>query len=74
MNCQKRIDFDGFYHRLLEQAAQLLRPGGRLALLSWKRGVMDRVNRRQGLFHRLHTRVVETGGIYPRIYVLERNP
>ena len=70
----QRIDFGGFYHRLLEQAAQLLRPGGRLALLSWKRGVIDRVNRRQGLFHRLHTRVVETGGIYPRIYVLERNP
>ncbi len=70
----QRINFDGFYHRLLEQAAQLLRPGGRLAMLSWKRGVIDRVNRRQGLFHRLQARVVETGGIYPRIYVLERNP
>ena len=69
-----RIDFDSFYHRLLEQAAQLLRPRGRLALLSWKRGVIDRVNRRQGLFRRLQARVVETGGIYPRIYILERNP
>lgn len=68
----QRIDFDGFYHRLLEQAAALLRPRGRLALLSWKRGVIDRVNRRQGLFRRLHTRVVETGGIYPRIYVMEK--
>ncbi len=70
----QRINFDGFYHRLLEQAAQVLQPGGRLAMLSWKRGVIDRVNRRQGLFRRLQARVVETGGIYPRIYVLERNP
>lgn len=70
----QRIDFDHFYHRLLEQAAQLLRPRGRLALLSWKRGVIDRVNRRQGLFRRLQARVVETSGIYPRIYILERNP
>ena len=70
----QRIDFDGFYYRLLEQVSQLLRPRGRLTLLSWKRGVIDRVNRRQGLFRQLHSRVVETGGIYPRIYVLERRP
>ena len=70
----QHIDFDRFYDRLLEQAALLLLPRGRLILLSWKRGIIDRTNRRQGLFRSLHARVVETGGIYPRIHVLERRP
>ena len=70
----QHVDFDRFYDRVFEQAAALLPPRGRLILLSWKRGVIDRTNRRQGLFRSLHARVVETGGIYPRIYVLERRP
>ncbi len=66
------MDFQSFYSRFLEVAAYLLKPGGRLVFLAWKRGVIDRANRLHGHFLRRHVRVVETGGIFPRIYVMER--
>ncbi len=66
------MNFPAFYARFLDAAAHLLRPGGRLVFLAWKRGLIDKANRPAGRFRRLHVRVVETGGIYPRIYVMER--
>ena len=35
-------------------------------------GAIDRANSDLRLFRKVHVRVVETGGIYPRVYVLER--
>ena len=66
------MDFVGFYRRFLQQAAEVLLPGGRLVMIAWKRGAIDRANRSLRLFRKVHVRVVETGGIYPRVYVLER--
>ena len=66
------MNFLSFYSRFLEVAAQLLKPGGHLVFLARKRGVIDRANRLHGHFARKHVRVVETGGIFPRIYVMER--
>ncbi len=66
------MNFSVFYSRFLDVAAHLLRPGGRLVFLAWKRGLIDKANRPARRFRRLHVRVVETGGIYPRIYVMER--
>ena len=65
------MDFVAFYRRFLEQAAEVLLPGGRLVLVAWKRGAIDRASRDLRLFGKVHVRVVETGGIYPRVYVLE---
>ena len=66
------MNFFIFYLRFLHTAAHLLRPGGRLVFLAWKRGIVDKANQQQGYFKRLHARVIETGGIYPRMYVMER--
>lgn len=71
------MDYVPFYRRFLDVSAHLLAPGGRLVFLAWKRGVVDLANRsaRHGPrrpLRRVHVRVVETGGIYPRIYVMER--
>ncbi len=66
------LNFFDFYSKIMAQSAQLLASGGRLVFIAWKRGVVDRANQRLKLFRRRHVRVVETGGIYPRIYVLER--
>jgi hypothetical protein len=49
-----------------------LKPGGRLVFLAWKRGVIDKANRSHNRFRHNHVRVVETGGIFPRIYVFEK--
>ena len=68
----RNLNFFDFYVRFLDQCALLLEPGDRLAFIAWKRGVVDRANQRSGQFAKLHARVVETGGIYPRIYVMER--
>jgi putative N6-adenine-specific DNA methylase/tRNA (guanine6-N2)-methyltransferase len=66
------MNFHTFYSRFLDVAAHLLKPRGRLVFLAWKRGVIDRANRPHDRFRRNHVRVVETGGIFPRIYVLEK--
>ena len=67
------MNFLSFYTQFFDQAARVLEPGGRLVLLAWKRGVVDKANRASAKrFRRLHVRVVDTGGVYPRIYVFER--
>lgn len=68
----RHIDFRNLYRQFFQQAATVLKPGGRLVLIVWKRGVVDRLNREQGLFVQRHVRVVETGGIFPRTYILDR--
>lgn len=67
------LDFGGLYRRFLEQALAVLAPKGRLVLLVWKQGVFDRTLRQLGAFRVLSMRVVETGGIFPRLFVLERD-
>lgn len=67
------MNFFSFYTQFFDQAARVLAPGGRLVLLAWKRGVVDKANRAAAKrFRRLHVRVVETGGVFPRAYVFER--
>lgn len=67
------LDFSSFYRVFLEQAMEVLAPGGRLVLLVWKHAVFGRMLHRLAGFRVLHQRVVETGGIFPRVFVLERD-
>ena len=68
----RNLHFYDFYSRFLAQCGQLLEPGARLGFIAWKRGLVDRANQRLKQFSRIHVRVVEMGGIYPRIYVMKR--
>ena len=68
----RNLNFAALYRTFLEQAWKVLEPGGSLVLLVWKRGVFTRALRRHGRFRLRHVRVVETGGLYPRIFVLEK--
>lgn len=66
------MNFFPFYRRILEQMAALLRPEGRAVLLVLKRGPFNRALDETGLFDVRHVRVIETGGLYPRVFVLGR--
>jgi tRNA (guanine6-N2)-methyltransferase len=67
------MNFFAFYTTFLRTAAYLLRPGGCLVFLAWKRSIVDKVLQQEiGLLQRRHSRIIEMGGIYPRIYVLDR--
>ncbi len=68
------IDFYRFYSRFLDQAHRVLRPAGRLVMLARKRGALNRAVRAHRGFAVRHVRIVETGGIYPALFVMERRP
>jgi tRNA (guanine6-N2)-methyltransferase len=66
------LDFERFYYRFLVAAGLVLEPGGMLVMLAWKHGDLIRALRAHGGFSQRHVRVVETGELYPRIFVLQR--
>jgi tRNA (guanine6-N2)-methyltransferase len=66
----RRLNFYWLYSRFLAGACALLAPGGRLVVIAWKRGVFERVLRDMDCFVVQQILAVETGGIYPRVYVL----
>ena len=64
--------FFPFYRRVLEQMAAVLRPAGRVVMLVLKHGPFNRALSDTGGFDVRHVRVIEMGGLYPRVFVLER--
>ncbi len=68
----QRLDFRRFYYQFLVEAGKVLMPGGLLVMLAWKHGDLVRARRQHGGFAPRQVRVVETGDLYPRIFVLER--
>ena len=71
----QKTDFEHLYRRFLHGVAHVLAPGGRAVFLGGKRRhhVAHIVSRIAGL-RIVHVRVIETGGVYPAVYVLERIP
>ena len=68
----KHLNFSRFYQRLLHQCWTVLAAGGIMVVVVWKRGLFSRALSQSGCFKMLEKRVVETGDLYPAIYVLEK--
>ena len=66
----RKANFTVLYQRFLKEAHALLKPGGRLAVLVFKHAPFERVLREQGLFAKRTVQIIETGGVYPHVYVL----
>jgi len=64
------MNFFPFYRRVLKQMAAVLRPDGRVVILVLKQGPFNRALSETGLFDVRHVRVIEMGGLYPRVFVL----
>ncbi len=69
----QKTDFEHLYDRFLRGVEHVLRPGGRAVFLGGKRRhYVSRVLARVRGLRMKHVRVIETGGVYPAVYVLER--
>ncbi len=68
LNRQKA--FQAFYRQFLQQAAYLLKPGGRLVLLATKWGMLKKEIKHQGRFIINDIQKVKMGGVDTRIFSL----
>lgn len=67
------IAFPSFYRDFLGQAAEVLRPGGRLVVLVRKRGAFNVAAQRTPDLRVRHVQIIETSRVFPGIFVLERS-
>lgn len=69
----RKIKFGAFYRGVLSGVARILPVGGRLVLMSSRRrGALNAVVATMPEWHISHVRIIETGGVYPGIFMLER--
>ncbi|MFP4619014.1 MAG: methyltransferase domain-containing protein [Spirochaetaceae bacterium] len=69
----RQINFYPFYSNILEEAELVLQKEGRLLLLSARhRKQLNHAVRNNGNFKILHVRVIEYGGIYPALFLLQK--
>lgn len=69
----RNMNFDLFYRTVLQGAAAILPRGGRLVLLSSRRrGALNRVVEATPDWEIQHVRIMQIGGVYPGIFILER--
>lgn len=66
------IAFERFYGDILAEIRRVLRPGGRAAVLTDRRGPFRRAVHRIGRLGVPHTRVLRTGSTFPAVVVLEK--
>ncbi len=69
----RRTDFDQLYTKFLRAARVVLAPEGRLVVLVHRRGPFNRAARRTKGLRIVHVRAIETGDVYPYIFVLEKS-
>ncbi len=66
------MNFYEFYCDVLGQFIRTLGPAGRVVMLVYKRGVFRGAIGEYPQFDIRHVRIVETGGLYPGIFVLQK--
>ena len=66
------MDFLPFYRRMLQQFRAVLRPEGRVVMLVLRQGPFNKALANADGIDVRHVRVIEIGGLYPRVFVLEK--
>lgn len=66
------MDFGPFYRRVLQQLHEMVQPKGRVVMLVLRQSPFNKAMRETDTFDVRHVRVIEIGGLYPRVFVLER--
>jgi putative N6-adenine-specific DNA methylase/tRNA (guanine6-N2)-methyltransferase len=65
------MDFRPFYRRVLQQFHETLNPDGRVVMLVLRQAPFNQALRNIDHFDVRHVRVIEIGGLYPRVFVLQ---
>ena len=68
----QHLNFARFYRDILRECWTVLADEGIMGVVVFKRKVFYRALMQSGLFKMLEERVVETGDVYPGVYVLEK--
>ena len=68
----RRVNFYRFYREFLSQAQPLLAAGSPVVLLACKERAFEEVLRQLSTYRLVHKRLIKTGEVTPRLYVLER--
>ena len=68
----QHLNFARFYRDILRECWTVLADEGIMVVVVFKRKVFYRALMQSGLFKMLEERVVETGDVYPGVYVLEK--
>jgi tRNA (guanine6-N2)-methyltransferase len=66
------MDFGPFYRRVLQQLHAVLSPADRVVMLVLRQAPFNKALRETDTFDVRHVRVIEIGGLYPRVFVLGR--
>lgn len=66
------MDFYPFYRRVLQQFQAVLCPAGRIVMLVLRQKPLNKALGDVDDIDVRHVRVIEIGGLYPRVFVLER--
>ena len=68
----RRKDLRGFYWKFLESVSKVLSKEGRAVIINLRADMFRNIILRLKTFKIVHERVVESGGIFPHIFVLEK--
>lgn len=68
----RKADHQRLYERFLSGADMVLGDDGRIVVLALKQALLERTVSRSALWRVSHKRRVETGGVYPGLFVIER--